>query len=167
MTVKYQKIKNKFDPFDYKNSFYEYELEITEIEINQVLLLVQSRNTLEQKNTYNNLNVLNFPVLKNLKKQVTDILDKKNLFLGNNWAQLYNKKDQHKIHVHGNSCYSGIIYLCNKGSPTLFYDRDFDIYQSQVKKNMLLLFPSWIPHQVEPLKKNENRLIISFNTRKK
>ena len=72
-------MKNKFDPFAYQNLFYEYKLEITDIEINQVLLLVQSRNTLEQKNTYNNLNVLNFPVLKNLKLLFYKHLSIKNL----------------------------------------------------------------------------------------
>jgi hypothetical protein len=48
-------------------------------------------------------------------------------------------------------------------SPTTFYNRFFNRYKHEFKKNTLLLFPAWIPHQVERLKKDEERLIISFN----
>jgi len=158
---------NGFDPFAYQNLFYEYELKITDAEINQVLLLTKDVNTKDLKTTYNNLNLLNFPVLKNLKKQITDILDSHKLYLTNNWSQLYNRKNEHCIHNHPNSIYSGIIYLKgNNPSPTIFYDNNFNTYTYKVKKNILLLFPSHIPHEVKKLNKNEDRLIISFNTRK-
>ena len=161
-----KKDKRTFDPFSYEHLFHEYVLEITEAEVNQVLLLTKDVNTKDQKTTYENLNVLNFPVLKKLKKQITDILDKHKLLLDNNWAQLYNKENEHGIHNHYGSIYSGIIYL--KGvncSPTYFYDSIFKYYVHNFKKNTLLMFPSIVPHEVKKLKTNEERLIISFNTR--
>ena len=157
--------KNKFDPFEYENLFYEYKIKITNIEINQILLLLKNLKSNEQLTTYKHLNILNFPVLKNLKKQVTDILDNHKLSLMYNWAQLYNKDNKHGIHTHYGSIYSGIIYI--KGvnpSPTIFYDNLFNPFIYKFKKNTLLMFPSMIPHEVKSLKKNEERLIISFNT---
>ena len=165
------KIKS-FDPFEYQNTFYEYDLNIVENEINQILYLVENAQTPDQKTTHKDsmsdgsgLNVLNFPILKNLRQQIVNILDKHKLLLINNWAQLYNKNDFQDIHIHPNSDYSGIIYI-QGSSPTFFYDRGFDSYSYKFKKNKLLLFPSDIPHQVKKLNLNEERLIISFNTRK-
>jgi len=60
---------NSFDPFKYQNCFHTYKLKIKAEEINQVLILVKNLNTGNQKTTYNYLNVLNFPILKNLKQR--------------------------------------------------------------------------------------------------
>ena len=156
---------SSFDPFKYQNCFHTYKLKIKAEEINQVLILVKNLNTGNQKTTYNYLNVLNFPLLKKLKKQITDILDKHSLLLTDNWAQLYNKKNSHGVHTHGGSVYSGIFYI-QGSSPTIFYDRDYESYAKKFVKNELLLSPSWIPHEVKPLEIDEQRLIISFNTMK-
>jgi|TARA_A100001391_G_scaffold22418_1_gene12385 hypothetical protein len=162
------KIKS-FDPFHYQNFFHEYKIKSTKDEINQIIFLLKSNKDYEeQKTTFNNLNVLNFPILKNLKSQVIKILESHNLLLGDNWAQLYNELDKHSIHIHPYSDYSGIIYLNpEKPSPTIFYNNFFEKYYYQGAKDIMLLFPSHIPHEVESLNKNEERLIISFNSTKK
>ena len=160
---------NSFDPFSYQNLFYKYKIKVTDDEINQVLVILKNNKfkNEEQSSTYFNLNILNFPLLTNVKKQIVDILDEKKLYLSNNWAQLYNKNDTHATHTHPNSILSGILYLSETGSPTIFYDRNFSNYKNPVEKNVLILFPSWIPHEVRPLPSDENRLIISFNTKEK
>jgi len=155
----------QFDPFKKENSFYKYNLKISKEEINQILILTKSKNTLDQKTTYNSLNILNFPILKNLRKQVISILNKKNLILKNNWSQLYNSKNLHCIHTHRKSDYSGIIYIQGK-TPTVFYSRNYLAHFEKFENNKMILFPSWIPHEVRPLQSDENRLIISFNTEK-
>jgi len=154
----------QFDPFKKQNSFYKYNLKISEEEINQISILVKSKNTPEQKTTFQSLNVLNFPILKNLRKQVISILNRKKLILTNNWAQLYNSNDYHGVHIHSGSDYSGIIYVKGE-TPTIFYDRNFGHYCEKFENNKMILFPSWIPHEVKPIQSNENRLIISFNTK--
>lgn len=165
MTIKSRK---NFDPFFYEHLFYEYNIKITDQEINQVLLLLKNLKLNEQLTTYQYLNVLNFPILKNLKKQIISILDGHKLLLSNNWAQLYNKENKHGIHNHYASIYSGIIYMKGKKpSPTIFYDSVYQEYCHDFKKNTLLLFPSMIPHEVKKLKNDEERLVISFNTNKK
>ena len=78
----------KFNPFD---TFYKYKLNITNEEINQIKILMQDNFT-----TYTKLNILNFPVLFDLKKQVINILNDHNIFLDHNWAQLYNKENDHQ-----------------------------------------------------------------------
>ena len=155
----------KFDPFLYEHLFYEYKVKITTDEINQALILLKNINTNNQKTTFDYLNILNFPIFKKFKKQITDILDKHNLVLTNNWAQLYNSNNKHIIHTHYGSVYSGIIYINGlKPSPTIFYDSLFNMYNHKFKKNTLLMFPSMTPHEVKSLKTDEQRLIISFNT---
>ena len=153
----------QFDPFERQNSFYKYDIKISKEEINQILILVKSKNTPDQKTTFESLNVLNFPLIKNLREQVISILDKKKLKLRNNWAQLYNSKSFHIVHTHDGSDYSGIIYIQGK-TPTLFYDRNFIPHFEKFENNKMLLFPSWIPHEVRPLQSDEDRLIISFNS---
>ena len=158
-----------FDPFAYQNLFYKYKIKVTDDEINQVLVILKNKKfkNEEHSSTFFDLNILNFPLLTNVKKQIVDILDEKKLYLSNNWAQLYNKNDTHAPHIHLNSILSGILYLSETGSPTIFYDRNFLNYKNSVEKNVLILFPSWIPHEVRPLASDENRLIISFNTKEK
>ena len=164
---KYTSYPIVFDPFSKQNSFYKYKIKVTKEEINQIMIIIKNKKFKKdlQSNTYiNNLNILDFPLLKNIKTQIIKILDEYNLYLTNNWAQFYNKNNSHAIHTHDNSCLSGILYLTNKGSPTIFYDRSFCPYENKVEKNILILFPSWIPHEVKPLKNDEERLVISFNT---
>ena len=128
----------------------------------------EHNHDLGQKTSYEDLNVLDIPGLANLKKQIINILNVHNLDLINNWAQLYNKNNQHTVHNHPNSVWSGIIYLNpTKASPTIFYDREFKHYIHDFKKNQLLLFPSYIPHEVPKINEDEQRLIISFNTKEK
>ncbi len=159
-----------FDPFSHEHLFHEYNLKITTAEIDQILLLFkyQTVNSIEQLTTYQSLNVFEVPLLNNLKRQVDNILSEHNIRLDNNWAQLYNKDSFHGIHNHYGSVYSGIIYVQGKNpSPTVFHSRNLDnFYNHQFKEHTLLLFPSLVFHEVKPLKEDEERLIISFNTKR-
>ena len=175
------------NPFN--DLFYEYNLNIKKEEVDQIkLLLLQHEkliiNNNTQLNTYhsiNNLrtNILNFPILKELKKQIIDILDRHNLLLRNSWTQVYKKNNKHSKHSHTDSAYSGIIYVdgnVNSGQ-TIFYhplrDRiiaDYDVNFKEIFKpefiiNKLILFPSYIVHEVLEEKEDFNRTIISFNTK--
>ncbi len=164
-----------FDPFYRENTFYEYKLNITKKEKNQIKIVL-SDNTLKQYNINNpsdkfhhvstyerSNNFLDVPLLKDLKKQISDILILQDLQIEMSWAQLYNKGNKHMIHTHESSILSGIVYL-NGDSPTVFYSKHFNPYYHKFKKDTLLLFPSHIPHEVHTLNKNEKRIIISFNT---
>jgi hypothetical protein len=69
---------HRFDPFD--QSFYEYELEISEQEIAQVETMLKSinkTNNFTMKTTFDSINVLSLPLLKNLREQIIKILNLK------------------------------------------------------------------------------------------
>ena len=175
------------NPFN--DLFYEYNLNIKKEEIDQIKLLTLHYENLkintdkDQLSTYysinnNRTNILNFPILKELKKQIIDILNLHNLFLSMSWAQIYKKTQKHKKHTHPNSAYSGIIYVDgNKNSgQTIFYhplrdrlleyDINFvEIFKPEFKINKLILFPSFISHEVLEEKEDSDRTIISFNTK--
>ena len=169
-------VKEKYCPF--KDYFYKYKIKITEKEIQQLLLFLENNNNRgEQETTFNQINILNLPLLKNIKDQIIFILEKHNLFISNSWAQLYKKGDKHGLHNHGNSVYSGVLYVNGKGKDgTVFHHPISKIIESFNKKiktcvmekfepGVLILFPSYIPHEVLNQKENNHRLIISFNTK--
>tara|TARA_R100000322_G_scaffold157076_1_gene116836 strand:+ start:1171 stop:1692 length:522 start_codon:yes stop_codon:yes gene_type:complete len=152
----------KFNAFD---TFYEYKVNVNDEVVKQIKIIFAAANGKDdQLTTFYHLNILNLPVLKSLRDEIINILNEHKILLTSSWAQLYNKKDRHSVHVHQGSRLSGIIYLSDNCTPTSFYDRVFNSYEHIPTKNTLLLFPSYVPHEVKPLIDNENRLIISFNT---
>ena len=153
----------KFNAFD---TFYEYKVNISDDVIKQIkIIFAAAKGKDDQLTTFYNLNILNLPVLKFLKDEVISILNEHKVLLTNSWAQMYNERDRHSVHIHQESRLSGIIYLSDNCTSTSFYDRIFNSYEHVPVKNTLLLFPSYVPHEVQPLKQDEDRLIISFNTR--
>ena len=159
----------KYWPFQ---KFYKTTLDIHESEIKQIkYLLYNFKDTCDvnQITTFQNINILNLPVLKNLKKQITDKLDTLNLSLSDNWGQLYLKDQKHEPHIHSNSVYSGVIYIDSEGTDgTNFIDSYSGvIFQERFVKNTLILFPSNVIHYVSNQDKDNKRLIISFNTKHK
>jgi uncharacterized protein (TIGR02466 family) len=100
------------------------------------------------------------------------------------WANINKYKDYNEIHAHGDAIISSIYYLKTpKNSGKIFFENPCTLMQASwsnhrktyneytssrmnvdVKENMLLLFPGWLLHGVEPnLNKNEDRISISSN----
>jgi uncharacterized protein (TIGR02466 family) len=171
--MKYKKKYNLFEEY-----FYKYKINITKKEIQQLFFFLENnKNREEQETTYNQINILNLPLLKDIKDQIIFILEKHNLFISNSWAQLYKKGDKHRIHNHGGSVYSGVLYVNGRGKDgTAFhhpmskmiesFHKNFKtIVMTKFEPGVLILFPSYIPHEVVEQKEENNRLIISFNTK--
>ena len=103
--------------------------------------------------------------------------------ISNLWININGYKDFNRRHTHGNSLISGVFYVkvSNESSKIRFYhpsyqliDRDWNVklkynqYTSSFwdippKKGRLLLFPSWLEHEVCPNLSQEKRISISFN----
>ncbi|HEY9654431.1 MAG TPA: TIGR02466 family protein, partial [Crinalium sp.] len=100
----------------------------------------------------------------------------------NCWANINPKYASNKIHDHANCLFSGVYYLkAPKDSGTLmFYDprvaktfykppvSTFTPYTADAiahvaEEGLMLIFPSWLKHGVEPNLSNEDRVSISFN----
>lgn len=100
----------------------------------------------------------------------------------NCWANVNPKYASNKIHDHANCLFSGVYYLQtpeNCGS-LMFYDprdartfykpsvQNFTAYTADAvahtaSPGLLLIFPSWLKHGVEPNLSDADRISISFN----
>lgn len=100
----------------------------------------------------------------------------------NCWANVNPKYASNKIHDHANCLFSGVYYVKTpKDSGNLmFYDprsaktfykplvSNFTAYTADAvshaaEEGLLLIFPSWLKHGVEPNLSDEDRVSISFN----
>jgi len=87
------------------------------------------------------------------------------------WTAIYTKTAHHSTHNHSSNIldkinYSGILYLTDIGHTTFYstnpssFENKFDS-KSEVGK--ILIFPSTIPHSVEPTMDESKRVIVAFN----
>ena len=108
------------------------------------------------------------------------------LFLGNVWININEKGCRNVKHLHPGSALSGTIYIQtdnNTGNIVFFNDHspmqhytlqpgnNADLFQKKVtyhpKDGMIIFFPSWIPHLVQPSNSDLPRISISFNISQK
>ena len=106
-----------------------------------------------------------------------------NFELENMWININKYKDFNKSHLHPYSSISGVFYvkcpkncgdivLQNSASDFLYYwDPNVKTYTSYTssdwfipcENNLLLLFPSYLKHYVQPNLSKEDRISLSFN----
>jgi uncharacterized protein (TIGR02466 family) len=105
-----------------------------------------------------------------------------NIAPANCWANINSKYASNKIHDHANCLFSGVYYLKTPKDcgHLMFYDPRSakSFYKPQTKQytaytadavahmaeaGLLLIFPSWLKHGVEPNLSDEDRISISFN----
>jgi uncharacterized protein (TIGR02466 family) len=94
------------------------------------------------------------------------------------WLNVHNQHGFNHAHVHSGSWYSGIYYInCTEktGNITFLDPRpgaENNFYHNYIENNLLtikpivgdlILFPSWLPHLVEPNDDTEKRISIAFN----
>ena len=104
--------------------------------------------------------------------------------LGNMWANINPPGGYNTPHIHANSLFSGVYYIkapansgklvCNdprpgvqtvmptrkKGQPPKHLWREVHL---EPKVNRIIMFPSWLWHNVEPNESNNIRISVSFN----
>ena len=110
---------------------------------------------------------------------------KAELFLANFWTNISNYRDFNKAHVHAGSTISGVIYLKTPEAPkcgNIIFEHPYsgiDFFTNGAEMNdskythpcyffncepkLLLLFPSYLRHFVEPNETKEDRISMSFN----
>ena len=101
----------------------------------------------------------------------------------NVWININKKGDYNKRHTHPNSCMSGVFYITDTTSDIVFerpesIDRfhidsmlskhntplSFHEVRYTPRRGMLIMFPSWLTHRVEPNTTDKTRISIAFNT---
>jgi len=87
------------------------------------------------------------------------------------WTAIYTKTAYHSTHNHASNIldkinYSGILYLTDIGS-TNFYSTNPSSFEnkfySKSEVGKILIFPSTIPHSVEPTMDESKRVVVAFN----
>lgn len=107
-----------------------------------------------------------------------------NLKFLNLWANINYKNSSNRVHMHHNSILSGVYYLrCSKNCGDIVFPRNYSesyiiesignisernlfnynsiSYTPEVGK--LIIFPGWIPHEVDKNESDQERISISFN----
>lgn len=95
------------------------------------------------------------------------------------WANKANQNGAHRMHVHPNSFISGVYYVSENPTPTMFEDPRYQIrsgftvashslmassvFEGPSDQGALILFPSWLPHFTESMPFEGTRYTISFN----
>ena len=105
-------------------------------------------------------------------------------YITQSWLNITKPGESHHSHFHPNSIISGVFYISTVendmidfvnplsvlGSLVQFDVKKYNLFNSgtwffNVNNNDLLLFPSWLNHQVKPNDKaTKDRISISFNT---
>jgi len=103
-----------------------------------------------------------------------------NMKVCESWYNIYTKNMYQEKHTHSNYLFSGCFYLrYNKKvhSPTIFYNNNFSFdyhnesfsdveliqYIPNIEEKDVIIFPSFMPHEVKPQITDEERITISFN----
>jgi uncharacterized protein (TIGR02466 family) len=114
-------------------------------------------------------------------KTVYNPKNKVNLKITQSWINYTDKGGFHHKHTHPNSFVSGVfypqadretdrIYFYKEGYQQIkFPPNDWNVWNSEswwfdVGTGDLMLFPSSLPHMVEPVTSDQTRISLSFNT---
>jgi len=128
------------------------------------------------------------PLVDELFKMVQGVFNEEFLDrepkLGNMWANINGTGGYNKPHIHPNSLFSGVYYvktppncgrlICTdprpgiqtcmpnrkKGEPPKHLWREIHL---QPQENRIIMFNSWLWHNVEPNQSNDPRISVSFN----
>jgi uncharacterized protein (TIGR02466 family) len=95
------------------------------------------------------------------------------LQISNSWVNILNKNETIHQHAHANSYISGVFYF-DYSSPITFQSpqshkwsfkaeyKNLPIYQITPEPNLLIIFPSWLEHNVN-FNNGSDRISIAFN----
>jgi len=103
------------------------------------------------------------------------------IYITQSWLNLTKKDQFHHTHKHPNSILAGVFYLqtvdddCISFDNTLRVDQvrpsiksfnswNSSLYNLPVHKNMLVIFPSSLMHNVPTVKSDQVRISLAFNT---
>jgi len=119
-----------------------------------------------------------------LNHYVHDILKIENqFFITDSWSTRNPQNTSHAEHSHGNSIFSGVLYvdvadgdlellfepLFSKNFQFEYSIKEYNLLNSNswslgLKSGMLVIFPSWVSHRVSPNLNTADRRIIGFNS---
>lgn len=140
----------------------------------------------------NNNYILNEPEFKSLNRFITEAVNeysqniykpkyKNEIFITQSWLNFTAKGQFHHQHQHPNSFISGVLYMQTDATKDkiTFHKSEYrqlslvtDNYDTlnsnswwfNVKTGAIVIFPSSLTHEVEPVTSDETRISLAFNT---
>jgi len=117
-------------------------------------------------------------------KEVINPKEDLDFYITQSWLNITKPGGSHHSHFHQNSIISGVFYISTEEDDKITFSdpnakikkiihstiKEYNLWNSttwffSVNNNELVLFPSWLNHEVEPNKKaTTDRISISFNT---
>ena len=117
-------------------------------------------------------------------KEVINPREELDFYITQSWLNITKPGEYHHIHSHQNSIISGVFYISTEEDDRITFSdpnvrlkelikfefEEFNLWNSATwffssNNNELLLFPSWLGHQVDENKKaTTDRISLSFNT---
>ena len=117
-------------------------------------------------------------------EQVISPKEELDFYITQSWLNITKPGESHHTHFHSNSIISGVFYVSTEDNDNImmtdlnlklkqffhFPPKEYNIWNSSTwnflaKNNELILFPSWLTHQVNSNEKGTtDRISISFNT---
>ena len=117
-------------------------------------------------------------------KEVINPKEDLDFYITQSWLNITKPGENHHIHSHPNSIISGVFYISTEEDDKItFCDpntaikdlmrytlKEYTMWNSSnwcftANPNELILFPSWLNHQVEPnMRATTDRISLSFNT---
>ena len=166
---------------------------LSEQEMKDLLSLEYQMNSSGGKNLItSNRQILDLPQFTDLRGRMQealatythDILSITDTFrFTDSWSTRNPTGTHHPAHIHANSIFSGVYYAqVESGAIEFLFERQFSqsfrfkynfknynlanstSWWLDCKPGMLVLFPSWLEHQVKVNESDTERVIIGFNT---
>jgi uncharacterized protein (TIGR02466 family) len=117
-------------------------------------------------------------------KEVINPKEDLDFYITQSWLNITKPGETHHSHFHRNSIISGVFYISTEEDDKITFSdpnakikiiidlatKEYNLWNSitwffPVNNNELVLFPSWLNHEVEPNKKaTTDRISLSFNT---
>ena len=171
---------------------YEYSVPFTKEELqfikNSKRDSVPNQGNSSSRDTY----ILNNPEMSDIKSELMKAVqdykisimgadDKVDLYITQSWLNFTNQGQQHHVHLHTNSLVSGVLYISadEENDKIFFYNdrimnlnpviKNYNVFNSdcwwyKVKTYKIILFPSWLMHEVRAKEGDNERISLAFNT---
>ena len=120
--------------------------------------------------------------LNNYGKDILGLTNKNELYITNSWCVKTLKNGYHPAHSHPNSLISGVFYIDVGQNQNIIFEYESSVFKKfdfcidrnntsfntnryvvPVRKNDLILFPSWLKHEVQINTTETTRLVLGFN----
>lgn len=150
--------------------------------------IINNQNNLRSKDSFVLKNIIMQSFNDWIYKQINQyafnylkIKDNIEFCITQSWLNYSKQNQSHHRHYHDNSIISGIYYIQGKNTPTIFYidnekkfplafeykeitDQNTETYYINNISETLVLFPSYLHHDVAQNLNKEDRITLSFNT---